>query len=183
MGLLFVLNEPVYAGEVTSGQINAVPDSSYMSQEKIMNLYMEEWREVIQTQMHFNDLILRFRSFILAAIGAIFGVLIAWNATKKDQTNTKWLWTLGITLLAMWTSAFIMDYFYYFKMLLGSVEGAKKFDEIGREMTPHLFGLTATINEKVSVNTSKCAIILYYILPVIAVFVMLLVPKKWFDSK
>jgi hypothetical protein len=170
-------------GSVSASQLSALPDSTQIDQVKLLALYMEEWKTVIQTQMHFNDLIIRFRSFVLAAIGALFGALLAWDSKWGGNKDRKWFWTLSVTLLAMWISAFVMDYCYYFKMLLGAVESAKKFDVLGREFNPQLFGLTETINNKVSVTGSSWSIIIYYCLPVLSVIILRSLPGKWFKSK
>lgn len=91
------------------------------------NILLREWEKSIDTQMHFNDLIIRFRSIILsvfiAGLGFIYGISKQIPLVKKDTYIL-----IGLALV-FWICCFILDYFYYHKLLLGAVNHAKKFDE------------------------------------------------------
>ena len=45
--------------------------------DKIIGHLLKEWEVIINTQMHFNDLILRFRSTILTVIATLTGAIFA----------------------------------------------------------------------------------------------------------
>lgn len=72
----------------------------------MLQLYLEEWRETISTQMHFNDLILRFRSVILTAFVTLIGAAFAVQKFAKLQKQDILLvFSLPIIL---WLTAFII---------------------------------------------------------------------------
>ena len=86
---------------------------------------MEEWKMIIQTQMHFNDLLMKVRTATLSIVLTIFGA-----AGYSILTKETFLLTLnGITFhpsiiiissgIVILISMFIIDYRYYYKMLVG----------------------------------------------------------------
>ena len=144
---------------------------------KMLQLYLEEWRETISTQMHFNDLILRFRSVILTAFVTLIGAAFAVQKFAKLQKQDILLvFSLPIIL---WLTAFIIDFFYYHRMLLGSVAQALKFDESEKLRSCGLFGMTKCISEHIHPSTSKILVFLYYFAPLIAIIVLLCWGFQW----
>lgn len=85
----------------------------------------EEWKTTIETQMHFNDLIIKFRSIVLSVF--ITGLGIAFSFSDKFSATAD-LYFLLTLALAFWICCFLLDYFYYQKLLLGAVRHANKFD-------------------------------------------------------
>lgn len=55
--------------------VERLPDD--IEKAEIARLYLQEWTTVIQTQMHFNDLIIRFRTTVLTVLVAFLGALAA----------------------------------------------------------------------------------------------------------
>jgi hypothetical protein len=90
-------------------------------------LILEEWKTVIQTQMHFNDMIMKMRTTGISVVLAVFGA-----AAYSLQYNKLYLTISGYSFhasvliiafgLGMLVGVFSLDYFYYYKMLLGAVK-------------------------------------------------------------
>ena len=59
-----------------------------------LELLKEEWKVTIQTQMHFNDLIMKYRSIILSVFITSLGVI--YGISEKLKPDTK---ELGIYLM------------------------------------------------------------------------------------
>jgi len=150
-----------------------VPILQLTDEEKaILPFYQAEWKAVIETQMHFNDLIIRFRSIILTAFITLIGASLALKNTEHiDKIQV-------LELLAMagilWITACVMDYGYYHRLLLGSVRQALKFDnsELGKKYG--LFGLTTCISDAVHPPTSKIMVGLFYAIPGIGIVLLFL---------
>jgi len=154
--------------------VNEIPQSIQPLSEgerAIVNLHLEEWKIIIQTQMHFNDLIIRFRSIVLTAFITLVGASVALQ--KAEQLDEKHILELLILLCVLWLTAFVLDFFYYHRLLLGSVAQAMKFDrsELGKKLG--LFGLTTCISNVVHPPTSKIMVALFYGIPAISVFVLI----------
>jgi len=142
------------------------------SETNMLEIYMQEWQTIIKTQMHFNDLILRFRSITLTVFIALIGAAIT---IKKIAPSSDLDLILLLLLCAVfWLTSFIIDYCYYHRLLLGSVKQALKFDNSDKFRALGLFGMSACISEHVHPQTSKYLIFLYYSLPFILIVILLL---------
>jgi len=138
---------------------------------KLLQIYQKEWEVIINTQMHFNDLIIKFRSIVLTAFITLVGASIALKKSSTiDETQ---LLAIILVLAALWVSAFVMDFFYYHRLLLGSVAQALKFDrsEVGKQYG--LFGLTSCISDSVHPPTSKVLVCIFFGIPVVAIVILL----------
>lgn len=131
----------------------------------------DEWRTTIQTQMHFNELIIKFRSIVLSVFVGGLGVVV--GLSTNNLLGHDYLTTILSLALAFWLSCIGLDFCYYQKLLYGSVDHAKKFDENEFFIKKGLFGLTQSISMEITRNESKIIILIFYLLPVIA-FVILL---------
>ena len=138
-----------------------------------MEYLKEEWKVTIETQMHFNDLIMRYRSIILSvfitSLGVIYGISEKLNIGSKE---------FGIYLMLasiFWVCCFFLDFFYYNRLLLGAVDHAKKFDNNTYFGNKGLFGLTKRIASKAPLNTSNFLIIAFYAIPAIALIVIFII--------
>ena len=70
----------------------------------------------------------------------------------------------------------VRDYYYYNKLLLGSVEHAKKFDGALFDGASNK-SLTASISDEVSSRWSNLCVILFYLVPTLPVLGFLCVSK------
>ena len=154
--------------------VNKIPESlpALSDHEKaVIPLYQTEWKTIIETQMHFNDLIIRFRSIVLTAFITLVGASVALQNTKKIDEKQ----FLVLFFFVLWVTAFVMDFFYYHRLLLGSVAQAMKFDESELGKRLGLFGLTTCISRVVHPPASKIMVGLFYGIPAIAVLVLMLI--------
>jgi len=89
-------------------------------------LILQEWKVVIRTQMHFNDMIMKMRTTGVSIVVAVFSA-----AAYSLQYDELYLTICGYSFhasvlvilfgLGMLVGVFGLDYFYYYKMLLGAV--------------------------------------------------------------
>jgi hypothetical protein len=153
--------------------VNAFPEAvpALSDHEKaVIPFYQTEWKTIIETQMHFNDLIIRFRSIVLTAFITLVGASVALRNTEKIDERQSLI--LFYILSVLWVTAFIMDFCYYHRLLLGSVAQAMKFDESELGKRLGLFGLTTCISRVVHPPASKVMVVLFYGVPAIALALM-----------
>jgi len=141
-----------------------------VSTEEI-KIILEEWKTVIQTQMHFNDMIMKIRTTGISIVLSVFGA-----AAYSLQFDKLYLQVFGFSFhgavpivsfgLVMMFSIFIIDYFYYFKMLLGAVERGMEIDKAYEDRMINgvkMYGMTTKIGEKVGrPGASKFFIFAFY---------------------
>ncbi len=139
-------------------------DGEIECEECDMEYLKEEWKTTIETQMHFNDLIIRFRSVVLSVFLTGLGVVYGFSEKLSTDKNLSFVLILAFVF---WICCFLLDYFYYQKLLIGAVKHAKKFDENKFFRKKGLFGLTKRISFEVSDFISKLLIWTFYILPLI----------------
>lgn len=120
-------------------------------------LVLEEWKTVIQTQMHFNDMIMRLRTTGISIVLAFFGA--ASISLQYSQLYLKFKYfsfhasvliiASGLVLLI---SVFVLDYCYYYKMLLGAVERGYQIDKMYKEKPLDelkMFGMSQMVSEAI----------------------------------
>lgn len=108
------------------------------------------WKESINVQMHFNDLIMKIRATTTTVITAIFGASafflkdsnIFISLFKYDIHISALIVLIGLTFLAAFC---ILDYCYYLQLLLSSVS----FTENIEKRIDDDFRLTTYISKKV----------------------------------
>jgi len=164
--------------------------STALNHMEVANI-IKEWEVVIQTQMHFNELLMKLRTATLSIVLAIFGAA-GYSILSKDV----YLLTLnnfsfhpsviiisaGLVLLG---SMFIMDYFYYYQLLKGAVNRGTKFDEAFKttDETWSYFGLTTEISNKFGDDDrSKWFVGSFYGIPFIAGILFLMTVIFGFNS-
>lgn len=134
-----------------------------ISNQEISEKEFELWKVAINTQMHFNDLIMKIRAIVTSIITAIVGasaIVLSQSDYEVPICNIKihisvFVIIFGFILLI---AHFIIDYFYYFQLLLGAVECA----EIIEKKYPAILTLTTSITKKVNSCHAKASIITYY---------------------
>jgi hypothetical protein len=136
----------------------------------VLDIYLKEWQVIIETQMHFNDLILRFRSFTLTTFVTLVGAIVA--ISKLGVIPTPSIHLLFVLMFFLWLTSFIIDFRYYHRLLLGSVKQALKYDNSKYFKTLGLFGMTSCISDQVRPLTSHWLIIIYYTIPTIGLLVI-----------
>lgn len=91
------------------------------------------WEKYEAIAMHFNDLIMRLRTQALgglAGVVAISGVAI--NLTAKPETKIEWGILFGTIcfFLVAWLALWVLDWFYYTRLLLGAVDAIKSREDL-----------------------------------------------------
>ncbi len=145
--------------------------SEHNSSIEETKLILEEWKTVIETQMHFNDMIMRMRTTGVSIVLAVFGA-----AAYSLQYNKLYLTICGYSFhaavfvlafgLAMLAGVFGLDYFYYYRMLVGAVRRGYEIDEAYKNRRfdeCKIFGLTTMIRDAIGKpGKSKVWIWLFY---------------------
>ena len=120
--------------------IQPPPNPPKLDLEQLPHI-VEEWKIVIQTQMHFNDLIMKVRTATLSVVLAVFGA--AGYSFVAENVSPLSFGELGIfhpavfiigSGIAILLAVFLIDYGYYYKMLLGAVKRGYQFDEEFHEL-------------------------------------------------
>jgi len=158
--------------DLPSAKFPVITPSIDEAEYKKLKLYLKEWQVIIGAQMHFNDLILKFRSIVLTAFIALISATLAVTTTAKLEQKDVLLIFILISIL--WIAAFFIDFGYYNRMLLGSVSEAQKFDKAEMHTLYGLFGMTTNIGKHVHHLTSQILVIVYYALPLLALIILFL---------
>lgn len=135
---------------------------------------MKNGKVIIDTQQHFNDLIIRFRAIVLAAFVSFAGTIILLQRINSSITLNDIYLLLAIAII-FWITAFCVDYLYYNRLLFGSVSQALKYDNSEVLSKLGLFGLTQNISNHIHPPTSKILVCLYYFIPMLCIFIVLLI--------
>ena len=90
------------------------------------DLKLEMWKKTIDVQQHFNQLGLQLRNFAITLLVAVFGVIaVTQNSHIRPQilgiTASLASWLLLGALLG-WGSFYLMDRWWYHRLLVGAVE-------------------------------------------------------------
>lgn len=146
-------------------------------EDKNFNLY----KLAIETQMHFNDLIMKIRTIVTSIITAVFGaaaIVLGESSYSVFILNR----TIHISALIIIAGIFflfaylMLDFFYYFKLLLGAVDCTKEIEKIYPEFT-----ITSSINKRVTTRAAYISLIVYYgiiILIGIVAFLFIIIKVK-----
>ena len=138
---------------------------------KETSLILEEWKTVIQTQMHFNDMIMKMRTTGVSIVLAVFGAAAySLQYDKLILTISNYSFHASVLVVAfglgMLVGVFGLDYFYYYKMLLGAVKRGYEIDEAYKDRpvdNTKIFGMTTMIRDEIGKpGKSKLFIGLFY---------------------
>jgi hypothetical protein len=132
---------------------------------------IDEWKTVIDAQMHFNEMFLRTRSIgssvVLAAYGA---AAVSVAQYPNDRLSLPRLGCVHVGVVVMFfallllLSIFLLDYFYYYRLLIGAVE---RGEAIEAEL-PEAARLTTNLSKCVSRWHAKLVIWAFYGFPALA---------------
>ena len=158
-----------------------------------MQLLLEEWKVVMETQMHFNDMIIRMRTTGLSVLIAVFGGA----AIAIGQYPDRFVGIAGrdfhvaapIILfgLLLWLAIFIIDYFYYHKCLLGAVKRGYQIDDAFKDCKlagTTMYGMTTLIRDAIGKpGASRRYIWTFYALVGLVGMAYLLLVSFWYSAK
>lgn len=136
-------------------------------------LIQEEWRTVIETQMHFNEMLMQVRTAAVTIVLAFFGaaaISLQFDSLFLKFGDTQFhAGALIIALgLGMLVGVFCLDYWYYYRMLLGAVKRGYEIDAAYANKIPgvKIFGMTSMIRDEVgdgkTNGRSRLLICVYY---------------------
>jgi len=122
-----------------------------------IKLILEEWKTVIQTQMHFNELLMKMRTTAVSIVLAVFGAAayslqyerLFLRVNDYSFHASVFIIASGLGMLA---GVFGLDYFYYYKMLLGAVKRGDEIDEAYKNRrvdNRKIFGMTTMIHDAI----------------------------------
>ena len=84
--------------------------------------------------MHFNDLLIKLRTQALGAVAAISTLL---SIFSKSGTDNEISWELAIAvfffLCIFWIAIWILDFYYYNRLLVGAVEAILNIEAISKD--------------------------------------------------
>jgi hypothetical protein len=124
---------------------------NHISNENL-GILLKEWRTGLDTQMHFNELIIRNRTLVITIGTGFIGALADATKLALDET-TVFFASLAVSIFFVIT--FLIDFFYYYQMLKGAVEFTAEIDAYIKAHPPPglknvpLFGLTEKITKEV----------------------------------
>jgi len=134
-------------------------------------LILEEWKTVIQTQMHFNDMIMKMRTTAVSVVLAVFGAAaysLQYDKLYLRIGNVSFHASVLIIAfgLGMLVGVFCLDYFYYYKMLLGAVQRGYDIDQAYKDRLVDgckIFGMSTKIRDSLGKpGKSKYFIWIFY---------------------
>lgn len=144
---------------------------------------LEVWKVALNTQMHFNDLLIKMRTAVISIILAVFGAsaFVVRNVTEPIVTvcnhrvhASSLVLAIGIIFLVV---QFLIDRCYYFNLLLGAVDFTKNLD--GKYKKEGLFGLTEAIIGRIDEKHATRVLIAYYFTPIVlAILVIILIQSN-----
>lgn len=132
---------------------------------------VHRWRACIDTQMHFNDMLLRTRSTGMSIVLAVFG-----GAAVTLERFPEHVMVSGMSIhmaavvmffgLLLLFSIFVLDYFYYYRMLLAVVEQTEELEAASRRPgEPLEFFLTGCVSRRVSRTRAAFVMWVFYGVP------------------
>lgn len=125
--------------------------------QKVDDNALKEYKLAVQTQMHFNEILMKFRAFGIAVVIGVYSYAI----TRKDLgisiagglSSTQLLAYAGMILTVVLA---LIDLGYFYRLLLGAVARSTALEE----KIP--YRLTSTISSHVSKLQSYILISVFY---------------------
>lgn len=121
---------------------------------------IEAWKQAVDLQKHFNDILFRIRGLAFAFGGAA----VAFAMTRPEAPGVLSSWR-GLGLATPWLALYLMDRAYYHELLRAAVRFAESFEERGE--APALCTAITAGNHKT--GSGRLKITLFYWLPLAGV--------------
>jgi hypothetical protein len=118
---------------------------------------LKEYTLAVETQMHFNEILMKFRSFGIAVVIAVYSYAIT-----RQELGLSFLFglspaqMLSIAGVVLTLVLALIDIGYFYRLLLGAVE---RSTELEKNVS---FRLTSTISKHVSERRSRSFIMMFY---------------------
>ena len=133
---------------------------------------VNRWRACIDTQMHFNDMLLRTRAAAMSIVIAVFGGAAV--ALERFPQNLMLFPGVGVPMAAivmffgllLLFSVFVLDFFYYYRMLIAVVERTEEVEKESRNTGTHIdLSLTGAISNRVTRTHAGLVLWVFYGVP------------------
>ena len=156
-----------------------------------VKLILEEWRTVIDTQMHFNDMILRTRTTGISVVIGVYGAaaLAVGQYPERFLKIYEWHFHVSGAIIAfgllLLLSIAMLDYLYYYRLLMGAVERGEQIDDAFRGRTVagiSFLGMTTLISRKVTRCRAVVSLLIFYGFPFIAGLVSLIYLLRFYTQ-
>jgi hypothetical protein len=161
------------------GQASAPPGEGGSS-SKDQVAVVQRWRTVIDTQMHFNDMLMRTRTAGVSIVITVFGAAAVGLAQYPGRLISMPGATIhvaaiviifGLLLLA---ALFVMDYFYFYRMLIAVVRHGEEMEAESRgPKSPIAFNLTCCLSDSISRRRASFVLLAFYGIPFVAGLIFL----------
>jgi hypothetical protein len=141
---------------------------------------VQRWRACMDTQMHFNDMLLRTRSAGMSIVIAVFGgAAVTLERFPQDVLLSGARIPMAAVVmffgLLLLFSMFVLDYFYYYRMLLAVVERTEEIEAESRRPGAQIeLFLTGAISGRVSRARARVVMWLFYGVPFLIGLVFML---------
>jgi hypothetical protein len=162
------------------GQANAPPSEDGGS-SKDQVAAVQRWRTVIDTQMHFNDMLMRTRTAGVSIVITVFGAAAVGLAQYPSRLISMPGATIHIAAiviifgLMLLASLFVMDYFYFYRMLLAVVRHGEEIEAESRgPKSPIVFNLTCCLSNSISRRRASLVLLAFYGIPFTAGLIFLI---------
>ncbi|HDT0537837.1 hypothetical protein [Klebsiella quasipneumoniae] len=119
---------------------------------ELLKVKVDIWKQVINTQQHFNDLAMKIRNFAILILSAFIGAIgvsfksgFAFNMLGHS-TSIATILSFGAALI--WLLFFFVDVYWYHPLLIGAVKKGIHIEKhIGTELKDYI-DLTHTIGKE-----------------------------------
>ncbi|MGO8843399.1 MAG: hypothetical protein ACLQF1_20425 [Methyloceanibacter sp.] len=131
---------------------------------------IDEWKTVIDAQMHFNDMLMRTRSIGSSVVLAAYGAAAVSVAQYPNDRLPLLGYCIHVGVVVMFfallllLSIFLLDYLYYYQLLIGAVERGEAIEE----GLPAAARLTTKLSRRVSRRRARNVIWTFYGIPAVA---------------
>jgi hypothetical protein len=136
---------------------------------------LEHWKTTINAQMHFNDMLMRTRSLAATVVIGVFGAAAALVGQYPTRLITICCRSIHISAiviafgLVLLICVFLLDYVYYYRLLLAAVERGEALERnlsilVPGPPTPS-FSLSRYLSEKVSRRHATSVLAFFYGIP------------------
>jgi len=163
----------------TRGEEPASADES-ASSSKDQVAAVQRWRTVIDTQMHFNEMLMRTRTAGVSIVITVFGAAAVGLAQYPNRVIMMPGTTIHIAVvviifgLMLLTTLFVLDYFYFYRMLLAVVQHGEEIEaESQKAKSPIAFNLTCRISDCMPKRRASLVLLLFYGIPLVSGLIFL----------
>lgn len=98
--------------------------SSQVTEKDLLDYDFQAWQKSIDVQQHFNNLEMQVRNFAITVLAGVIGAAAV--VYKESLTSSKLILWVG---LLVWIAFFLMDFYWYHRLLHGSVKHAQSIED------------------------------------------------------